>query len=191
MKKLILPVLLLAGIVCSAQEKPKLKDLLYSGKLKKDSTGVIRSTDDLSTKIDTSRKAAPSEPEKVVKAPVSQKIIADSASVATTTPSTPEVVTESKTKSNTRIWQDHLKLLTEHLKAEVLKAKQIKKETYFMLFDYTIETDGKVTVNAVTSTPSNETLQAQVRLWLDNTPLQLNPVAKKATRRQQFTVTKD
>ena len=57
MKTLILVVFLLGGaLVVQAQEKQSLKDLLFSGKLKKDSTGVIRSTDDLSKKIDTSSK---------------------------------------------------------------------------------------------------------------------------------------
>ena len=53
---LILISLVFIGIGANAQEKPKLKDLLYSGKLKKDSSGVIRSTDDLSAKIDTTTK---------------------------------------------------------------------------------------------------------------------------------------
>lgn len=53
---LILISLVFIGISANAQEKPKLKDLLYSGKLKKDSSGVIRSTDDLSSKIDTTTK---------------------------------------------------------------------------------------------------------------------------------------
>src|SRR5579885_1837604 len=53
---LILISVVFIGISANAQEKPKLKDLLYSGKLKKDSSGVIRSTDDLSSKIDTTTK---------------------------------------------------------------------------------------------------------------------------------------
>src|SRR6476646_5885520 len=58
MKNLFLAILLFAGFAAQAQEKEKqsLKSLLFSGKLKKDSSGVIRSTDDLSSKIDTSTK---------------------------------------------------------------------------------------------------------------------------------------
>src|SRR6266498_3909012 len=58
MKNLILIIFLLgAAFAVKAQEKKQsLKDLLYGGKLKKDSTGVIRSTDDLSKKIDTNTK---------------------------------------------------------------------------------------------------------------------------------------
>ena len=47
-------LLLLAGSFSA--ESQTLKDLLYSGKLKKDTSGVLRSTDDLSAKIDTAEK---------------------------------------------------------------------------------------------------------------------------------------
>ena len=57
MKKGIVFFVLLA--VASAGRAQTLKDLLYSGKLKMDSNTVIRKTDDLSTKIDTTRKLAP------------------------------------------------------------------------------------------------------------------------------------
>src|SRR6476646_8127289 len=56
MKYCLFVFVLLAAITAEAQQKQSLKDLLYSGKLKRDSSGVIRSTDDLSTKIDTSTK---------------------------------------------------------------------------------------------------------------------------------------
>ncbi|HYC27296.1 MAG TPA: hypothetical protein VEB42_00755, partial [Chitinophagaceae bacterium] len=55
MKTVILSVMLLSGFTLNAQS---LKDLLYSGKLKKDSSGVIRKTDDLSSKIDTVQKTS-------------------------------------------------------------------------------------------------------------------------------------
>ena len=53
MKKWILFLLLVSTVTANAQS---LKDALYGGKLKNDSSSVIRKTDDLSTKIDTSRK---------------------------------------------------------------------------------------------------------------------------------------
>src|ERR1700751_2099185 len=57
MKKMILLIFVIGGaFAVQAQEKQSLKNLLFSGKLKKDSTGVIRNTDDLSTKIDTGSK---------------------------------------------------------------------------------------------------------------------------------------
>ena len=60
MKKLFLLLSVMAAVGVQAQEeKPKLKDLLYGGKQKKDSSGVIRKTDDLATKIDTAPKKEP------------------------------------------------------------------------------------------------------------------------------------
>ncbi len=54
MKWGLLLFFLAAGFNADAQS---LKDLLYGGKLKKGTTGVIRKTDDLSTKIDTGQKS--------------------------------------------------------------------------------------------------------------------------------------
>src|SRR4051794_37821770 len=56
MKYCLFVFVLLGAVTAEAQQKQSLKDLLYSGKLKRDSSGVIRSTDDLSSKIDTSTK---------------------------------------------------------------------------------------------------------------------------------------
>jgi hypothetical protein len=68
MKRVIFFLLLAVSFSAKAQT---LKELLYSGKLKNDSNTVIRKTDDLSTKIDTSTKKKP-EPVQttVVAAPV-------------------------------------------------------------------------------------------------------------------------
>ena len=66
-----------------------------------------------------------------------------------------------------------------------------------MSFDYEIATDGLVTVNTVSSQPSNNYLQAQVKQFLDNTPLKLAPALdsngqpRKTKRKQSYTVTKD
>ena len=228
MKKLFLLISVLAAIGAQAQEeKPKLKDLLYSGKLKKDSSGVIRKTDDLASKIDTSTKKEP-EPEKskpVVAVvpdtttklastlpPDTGTAVIGTTGTATTNTGTNETVSKTTeapvvavpvpapaapAKTNTKLWKEYSDSLTSFLKAEAFSSKQIKKETYFMSFDYEIGTDGLVTVNTVSSTPSNNYLQAQVKQFLDNTPLKLNPVLdgsgqpKKTKRKQSYTVTKD
>jgi len=55
MKSAIFFLLMVAGAL--AADAQSLKEALYKGKLKKDSTGVIRKTDDLSTKmVDTTKK---------------------------------------------------------------------------------------------------------------------------------------
>jgi hypothetical protein len=228
MKKLFLLLTVMAAIGAKAQdEKPKLKDLLYGGKLKKDSSGVIRKTDDLAAKIDTSTKKAP-VPEKTTTVAV---VVPDTSktNVLTTPPETGNAVVESTntnsagtvaagtvttatggaviaapvttaaapTKTNTKLWKEYSDSLTSFLKAEAFSSKQIKKETYFMSFDYEIGIDGMVTVNTVSSTPANNYLQAQVKQFLDNTPLKLSPALdgsgqpKKAKRKQSYTVTKD
>jgi hypothetical protein len=213
MKNLILTALLFGSFALQAQEKQSLKDLLYSGKLKKDSTGVIRSTDDLSKKIDTSSKKEvqpvktnvpgnilPDKNAVAAKAdsngnmlPTGADVVAtkvDSASVATVAPTVPA-------KSNTRLLKEYTDSLVRTLTDEALKSKQIKKGTYFLMADYEIETDGQVTFTNVTSTPENAFLQAQVKQIMDSTPLRLNPVTdsnnqpKKVKRKQQFTVTKE
>src|SRR5690349_13013054 len=94
-KKLFLLLSVMAAIGVKAQdEKPKLKDLLYGGKLKKDSSGVIRKTDDLAANIDTSYKEP--EPEK---ATVIAVIPADTSKVAITAP--PDTKTATVESANT------------------------------------------------------------------------------------------
>jgi len=228
MKTLILIVVLLGGaFAVQAQEKPKqsLKDLLYGGKLKKDSTGIIRSTDDLSAKIDTSTKkeiqpvnasvATPSasQDKNGVNSPSTQdkNAVISNAAVAAgvaasggdTTMKTDTLATSvapvsaAPAKTNTRLLKEYTDSLVKILQDEALKAKQIKKNTYYIMMDYEIETDGQVTFTNVASTPENSFLQAQIKQILDSTPLRLNPVtdsnnqAKKVKRKQQFSVTKD
>ena len=209
MKYFIL-LLFLGGLgVVQAQQKQSLKDLLYSGKLKKDSSGVIRSTDDLSTKIDTTtRKEAIPEKGKIVtvtsdSAKNMSALKGDSVIVGveakdsvTTTAIAPK---ENKVPAltNNRIWKDYIDSLVRSLKSEVFTSKQIKKDTYYVTIDYEIEIDGKVSVESVTSAPENKYFESQVRQMLDDKPLQLNPVfdstnkPHKVKRKQNFSITKD
>jgi len=216
MKYVILISFFIGGaLTIQAQEKkPSLKDLLFSGKLKKDSTGVIRSTDDLSQKIDTSTKketqsvtstASPTNVQQdntaVSKAAVGTTVVAsgvDAAAIKTDTAATaPVAATTAPAKSNTKLLREYTDSLVKVLQEGPIKAKQIKKDTYYVMLDYEIDTDGKVTFTNVTSTPENSFLQAQVTQILDSTPLRLNPVTdsnnqgKKVKRKQQFTVTKE
>jgi hypothetical protein len=196
---LILISVVFIGISAKAQEKQKLKDLLYSGKLKKDSTGVIRSTDDLSSKIDTTTKkdtiavvkAKPADvapmtldqQQALVRGDAATTNTANANSSNTTTAKTAdEVKTEtaappavaSAPKTNTKLWREYTDSLTKTLKEEALKSKQVKKDTYFILVEYEIAPDGQVTVDAVNSTPGNAFLQAQIKQIMDTTPLKLN-----------------
>ena len=215
MKNVILAIFLFGGLAIQAQEKEKqsLKNLLFSGKLKKDSTGVIRSTDDLSTKIDTSTKkeAAPvaasqpaaNAPDKnaaVSKGDPATSVSTIGAVAVTNTDSAAVVPLASNTtpaKTNTKLWKEYTDSLVRTLNDEVLKSKQIKKNTYYLMVDYEIAPDGQVTFTNLTSTPESSFLTAQVRQIMDSTPLRLNPVTdssnqgKKVKRKQQIVITKE
>lgn len=218
MKTLIL-IIFFVGTACAVQaqgkEKQSLKDLLYSGKLKKDSTGVIRSTDDLSKKIDTTTKkevqpsntnvpAANVQQEKNAVVPKTAVIpgvaasTVDSATIKTDSAATVAVPTNTiPPKTNTKLWKEYTDSVVKILQDEALKSKQIKKNTYYIMVDYEIGTDGQVTITNVTSTPENAFLQAQIRQIMESTPFRLNPITdsnnqpKKVKRKQQFTVTKE
>jgi len=94
MKKGILFLLLAAGFSAKAQS---LKDLLYSGKLKNDSNTVIRKTDDLSTKIDTTRK----KPAEIQKTDVAVRPV-DTSVKASTTKAEPAATTNSNNATQTQ-----------------------------------------------------------------------------------------
>jgi len=231
MKYLILILFLIGGAFTaqSQEKKQSLKDLLFSGKLKKDSTGVIRSTDDLSQKIDTSTKKVPESvaanqpaangPQPAANGATIQqdKNAAISKSEATTNASTVGAATvgaaivvagdsaaavapaanPAPAKTNTKLWKEYNDSLVKTLSDEVLKSRQIKKNTYYLMVDYEIAPDGQVTFTNLTSTPENAFLTAQVRQIMDSTPLRLNPVTdssnqgKKVKRKQQIVVTKE
>jgi len=208
MKNLILTIFLFGCLAVQAQEKEKqsLKDLLYSGKLKKDSSGVIRSTDDLSKNIDTSTKKETLPVKTSVpaaNAPQDKNAVISNTDTNTNTlkaDSAANVAVPANTipaKTNTKLWKEYTDSLVKTLQDEVLRSKQIKKNTYYLMVDYEIEPNGQVTITNVTSTPENAFLAAQVRQIMDSTPLSLNPVIdssnqpKKVKRKQQFTITKE
>jgi hypothetical protein len=217
MKHVILVLFFIgAAFTVQAQEKKQsLKDLLFSGKLKKDSTGVIRNTDDLSQKIDTSTKKETSTANSTAspvnvqqdnaavtsKAAASTTVVTSGLDVTTTKADTaaavPVAATTAPAKSNTKLLKEYTDSLVKTLQEEALKSKQIKKNTYYVMLDYEIDADGKVTFTNVTSTPESSFLQAQITQILDSAPLRLNPVTdsnnqgKKVKRKQQFSVTKE
>ena len=210
MKNLILIIFLFGGLAGQAQEKQSLKDLLYGGKLKKDSTGVIRSTDDLSKKVDTSTKKetqpvktnTPQQDKNAVisKTDTKASMLTTGVDAVTNKADSAAVVAVPATipaKSNTKLWKEYSDSLMKTLNDEVLKSKQIKKNTYYLMVDYEIGTDGQVTITNVTSTPENAFLQAQVKQIMDSTPFHLNPVTdssnqpKKVKRKQQISITKE
>jgi hypothetical protein len=195
MKKGILLLLLASSVSVNAQ---KLKDLLYSGKLKNDSGTVVRKSDDLSTKIDTVKKK-PAEPEKIkltaaVKDSSAQQPTAQPGSVTFTPAEAKD--NNTVTKDNTKIWKTYMDSMLITFKDEVLTSKKIKNGTYYVLVDYEIGPDGHVTINNIYPSPENSYLQQQVKERLMLTAPQLNPVLnstgqpRKVVRKYNFTLTK-
>jgi hypothetical protein len=203
MKKSIFLVILVSSITANAQS---LKDLLYSGKLKKDSNTVIRKGDDLTSKIDTSTKK-PVEAEK----PKAIVVTRESSPTTTTGLNTPldsaaspavasadAVVPKDNSavpKDNNRIWKEYVDSLTSMLKTEVLPSKKIKSGTYYVLVEYEIGIDGQVTANNVSCSPENSFLQQQVKERLTLTspqmiPLITNGKPRKVTKKQNLILTK-
>lgn len=213
--------LLVAMAVCAAvnaQQKQSLKDLLYSGKLKSDSGSVVRRDDDLSTKIDTStRKPVVQEQSRPITAMETERPRANTTAneaekktVTATTETTantdatedaantaPVATAAPAPKSNTKIWKEYTEALISGLKTEVLTNKKIKKEDYYVIVDYELDTEGKVNVLNVSTTPENALLQSEIKNRLDNAPPQLSPSLdstgkpKKIKRKQSFNVTKE
>jgi len=203
MKKAILFLVIAAGSFTA--DAQSLKDLLYGGKLKLDSNAVIRKGDDLSSKIDTSTKKSvePATLKAVITNADAAKGLTTEADTLTAgtdiIDSTHTAVKEKATpeKSNTKVWKDYTASLVSTLLTEVLPNKKIKKETYYIMIDYEIETNGAVGIVNVISTPENEFLQEQVKTRLTFEPPQLSPILdragkpQKVKRKHNFTITKE
>lgn len=194
MKKIILIALLVSSFTMHAQT---LKDLLYKGKLKSDTGSVVRKTDDLSAKIDTTTKK-PAEPEKVkpktiVTDSIGNKQATMTDSVATTAAGPAD--NAATVKDNNKLWKEFVDTVISTLNAEVMNGKKVKKGDYYVLVDYTIATDGQVTVTNVFVTPENKFLADQVKERLSISTPRLNPVltstgtARKTSKRYNFTLT--
>lgn len=200
---------LLAILVTAATvQGQKLKDLLYSGKLKNDSGTVIRKTDDLSTKIDTSEKkkqavalaAANNQPGNTEPAGTNAEVnpVTDqpagtnnvvNAAGANNTPS------NTGPKDNNTIWKEYMATVMEELKTEVIPDKRLKPGTYYILIEYAIETDGTISINNILPSPDSDYLKEQLKRRMTLSVPQMSPVmvsgkAKKSVKKYNFTLTK-
>jgi hypothetical protein len=198
MKKGILFLLIAFSFTAKAQS---LKDLLYSGKLRNDSNTVVRKTDDLKSKTDsTDRKAAadraasqtvvaviPGDSLKRANLPADSNAAvaegktvapAEAARVNDTSATTPAeaVAPLAPVKTNSKIWKEYTESLVTTLKAEVLSNKKVKKETYYVLADYEIGADGKADLVNLTVSPDNAFLLEQVKQRLADNPPAFTPV---------------
>ena len=206
MKRGSLAVLLTLSLAAGAQQKQSLKDLLYSGKLKSDSGSVVRSSDDLASRIDTAtKKSEESRPVVVGNDPSKPPAAATptDATTNTTVSTDPSAAAATNTanavpaKNNTKIWKDYTDSLQNTFKTELLPSKKIKKDTYFAVVDYEIGLNGAVNVLGVSVSPENAFLQEEIKKRMDLTAPQLAPVldstgkARKTKKKYSFSLTKE
>lgn len=196
MKKTIL--LLLVVLTTTITNGQSLKEALYGGKLKTDTGSVLRKGDDLSSKIDTSRKKEVIVEKKMdalsmdsIKKWTSQP---DSGTVA---PPIDKTDNNAVSKDNNKLWKEFVDSLISTLKQEVMTSKKINKGDYFVTVDYAIATDGQVSITNVLLVPENKFLEQQVKERLSIDTPRLNPVLsgngtpRKVAKRTNFTLTKD
>lgn len=206
MKKAVLFLFIAFAATAHSQN---LNDLLFSGKLKSDSGSVVRKTDDLKSKIDTSAKKKPMEQPKSI----ATKTTADSpanktnstatntlsqqtdASIQTDGTTTVNTQNAAPTKSNNKIWKEYTDGIIANMK-DVISSKKVKKDSYFFMVEYEISAEGVTTINNVTISPDNAFLLEQVKQRMQDAP-QLNPALdsnskpQKVKRRYNFYITKD
>ena len=193
MKKGILFLLVVTTVTANAQS---LKDALYGGKLKTDTGSVLRKGDDLSSKIDSSRKK-PIEPEKNKSVALTMDSIKKWTTQSDSTTAVVPVGNNAVTKDNNKLWKEFVDVVISTLKAEVLTSKKINKGDYFITVDYTIAPDGQVSITNLLMVPENKFLQEQVKERLSIDIPRLNPVLagngqpRKVVKRYNFTLTKD
>ena len=184
MKRSILLVVLAASFSVNAQS---LKELLYSGKLKSDTGTVVRKSDDLSKKIDTSKK----KPVDIARAKSPTTSGDSSLSVENDKVDTSGAAAvigpkefNTASKDNNKIWKEFIDSVTSTLKTEVLPSKKIKSDTYYILIEYEIGADGQIAINNVSCSPENSFLQQQVKERLTLTAPQMNPLLTNGKARK-------
>lgn len=197
MKKGILFLLLISSVIANGQKT--LKEALYGGKLKTDSGTVIRKSDDLSTKIDTTTKK-PVEQNKTKPVTATPDVALPGITAETDSASITAVNVKNNsvaTKDNNKLWKEYVDSIVTTLKAEALSSKKIKKGTYFVVVEYEIATDGQTAITNVWPSPENEFIQQQVKDRINLTAPRLNPVLagngqpRKVIRKYTFTLTKE
>jgi len=208
MKKLLpLVFILIAGTV----NGQSLKDLLFSGKMKNDSNTVHHKGEDLKDKVDTTtKKPAPApvvsqvavtpvpgtagKDSVLAKAP--ESVAVDSVNAADPAAPVAAPATVSVARDNNRLWKEFVDTVISTIKTESLQNKKVKKGDYTVMIDYTINTDGSVTVGNIYVSPESDFLQLQLKERLNIDTPKLNPVisssgtARKTNRRYTVVITK-
>lgn len=221
MKKGFLLLLLISSFFADAQS---LKEALYGGKLRNEPGTVIRKGDDLTAKMDTVAKKETADSGALASViavdSLGQKLTAGTqttAFVQTTLPADKKdavpVTTEAtavidagepatepvaeKAKDNNALVKEYMSSIVSDLKTEVLSSKKVKKDSYYVLVSYSIDTEGQMAVTDVFVSPENAFLQQQVkeRLAIDaprlSPTLSSNGTPRKVNKKYNFTLVKE
>lgn len=176
------------AIVGSAKAQT-LKDALFGGKLKTDTGTVIKKGDSLKLKKDL--------PQKVTKDSLKNKTEEIDSVKTSSTDTTTSAPVKVLPADNNKIWKQFVDEYTGIIKTDVLPSKKIKKDTYYVLIDYEIETDGSVTTVDISCSPESSYLVEQIKTRMMANAPKLNPVLmgngkpRKAFKKQMLTLVKD
>ena len=176
MNRIFLILILFISSTCFSQKS--LRDSLFSGKLKADSTLVARSkVNEQKVKEDSVRRSQIDS---------LKKIGADTTqlTVAATPPTT-----ALKYSDNNKTWKKFVDEYTPIINTEMLTSKKIKKGGYTVTLEYEIGTDGAVTAKNIICDPKSEHLVELIQeRMMPNAPKLapqiVNGAPRKSSRRQ-------
>ena len=175
----------------SSANAQNLKDALFSGRLKTDSSSVIKKNDSLKLISDSLFKI---RKDSIAAAKAAAQKDVNKISSSEITPTNSGSINAPE-KSKT--WKQFIDEYTETFKKEVLPSSRIPKGTYSILIEYTIEVDGNITTNNAYCTPENSYLVQQIKTKMMINAPQLSPVLmsngkpRKALKKQALTFVKE
>lgn len=209
-KYITVTLLVLTATTLQAQS---LKDALFSGRLKSDSTGVVKKGDSLQLRTtaearvfkDSMQQVAIADAKKadsletIVGSSIVTTVMGSDGKVDTiiSTPITIANKVADPNLDNNAIWKKFIDQYKPILDKEVAESNRIKKGIYSVLIEYDIEEDGTVSTNKITSDPKNSALEDMVnkQMMFEVPPMHpvLGPNGKprKLGRRQLLSFTKN
>lgn len=178
-------ILILVLFISSTSFSQSLRDSLFSGKLKADSSVVAKSkVNEQKIKEDSIRR---------VQIDSLKKIGADTTLLTvTTTPAKPEL----KYADNNKTWKKFVDEYKAVIIAEMQTSKKIKKGDYTVTLEYEIGTDGVVSTKNIICDPKSEALVELIQDRMMTNAPQLAPqivngIPKKSSRRQVLIFSKE
>lgn len=178
-------ILILVLFISSNGFSQSLRDSLFSGKLKADSSVVAKSKiNEQKVKEDSVRR---------VQIDSLKKIGADTTQLTlTNTPPKPEL----KYADNNKTWKKFVDEYKAVIIAEMQTSKKIKKGDYTVTLEYEIGTDGVVSTKNIICDPKSEALVELIQDRMMTNAPQLAPqivngIPKKSSRRQVLIFSKE